>query len=145
MNSDERDSDCLFCRIIGGTMPSFRIYEDDFVYACLDKFPITAGHTLVMPKVHHSRLVDLPSDLTAKVFDVTRRIGQSFYSMKYTGVNYFINEGSDAGQVIFHVHCHVIPRGPSDGLDFRIRRKGLTETDMYETAEKISRNMKPDA
>ncbi len=144
MNSTGHDADCLFCKLIRGTMPSFKVYEDDFAFACLDRFPITAGHTLVMPKSHHSKLVDLPFDLTAKMFDVTRRIGRAFYAMNYTGVNYFVNEGSDAGQVIFHVHCHVIPRRPSDGLDFRVRRKGLTESDMEEAAGSIREHMKHD-
>ncbi len=136
-NNTEPDTDCLFCSIIAGKSPSFMVYEDEFIYACLDKFPITPGHALVMPKLHYSGLVDLPAELIAKVFEVSRKIGRAFYSLNYTGVNYFVNEGSDAAQVIFHVHCHVIPRGHSDGIDFRIRRKGMTDTDMKETALRL--------
>ncbi len=143
MTVTEQASNCLFCRIIEGTKPSFRVYEDDAVFACLDRFPITAGHTLVMPKAHYSGMVDIPADIIARVFDVTRRVGRSFYTMKYTGVNYFVNEGSDAGQVIFHMHCHVIPRGPSDGLDFRVRRKGMTDGDMEGAARNIRERMEP--
>ncbi|MBX8643387.1 MAG: HIT family protein [Thermoplasmata archaeon] len=137
MSENRENGKCIFCDIIDGKAPGFRVYEDEDVFACLDKFPITAGHTLVMPKMHVAALVDLPDQAVGRMFAVSKIIGRAFYRMKYTGVNYFVNEGSDAGQVIFHVHCHVIPRMTSDGLDFRVRRSRMTESEMSEAASRI--------
>ena len=137
MNQNSGRESCVFCQIIDGKAPGHRVYEDDNIFACLDKFPITAGHTLVMPRKHVPTLVDLDERLTSEMFNLCRKIGSSFYAMNYSGVNYFVNEGADAGQVIFHVHCHVIPRNHNDGLDFRVRRNRMTDGEMGQTADRI--------
>lgn len=133
---------CVFCRIIEKKAPAYTVYENDRAIAFLDTYPIVPGHTLIMPKTHVSDMTDLPGELVAAVFDVAKLISRSFYSMGYTAVNYMVNEGADAGQVIFHVHCHLIPRKPDDGLDFRIRRFRLSNEDMEDTASRIKSGVK---
>lgn len=132
---EKRDPDnCVFCRIIEGRAHSHKLYENDLAIAFLDTYPIVPGHTLIMPKVHISDMTDVPGGLVAAVFDIAKLISRSFYSLGYSAVNYMVNEGADAGQVIFHVHCHVIPRKPEDGLDFRMKRSRMPVEEMEQTA-----------
>lgn len=137
MHNRDLDENCIFCRIIEGKAPSFRVYENDMAIAFLDTFPIVPGHTLIMPKVHIADMTDVPGELVASVFDIAKLISRSFYSLGYTAVNYLVNERADAGQVIFHVHCHVIPRKPNDGVDLRMRRARLPGEEMEKTASSI--------
>ena len=133
---------CVFCRIIEKRAPAYTVYENDTAIAFLDTYPIVPGHTLIMPKAHVSDMTDLPDELVAAMFDVAKLVSRSFYSMGYTAVNYMVNEGADAGQVIFHVHCHLIPRKSDDGLDFRIRRFRLSNEDMEDSASRIRSGIK---
>lgn len=137
-----RPESCVFCRIIEGGSPAYVIYENDMAIAFLDTFPIVPGHTLIMPKVHISDMTDMPGELVASVFDIAKLISRSFYSMGYTAVNYIVNEGADAGQVIFHVHCHLIPRRQADGLDFRMSRARMPGDEMEATASRIRSEIK---
>lgn len=144
MEAKERggQTGCVFCRIVEGSSPAYVLYENEKAIAFLDTFPIVPGHTLIMPKVHISQMTDLPGDLVVSVFDIAKLISRSFYSMGYSAVNYLVNEGSDAGQVIFHVHCHLIPRKSADGLDFRARRSRMDGDTMEGTASRIRDEIK---
>lgn len=133
---------CVFCRIINGTAPAYLIHENEHAIAFLDTFPAVPGHTLIMPKTHIADMTDVPGHLVASIFDIAKLISRSFYSMGYTAVNYIVNEGADAGQVIFHVHCHLIPRKQGDSLDFRMRRARMAPEEMEETAARIRLEMK---
>lgn len=100
---------CIFCSIVARTAPAHIFYEDERTVAFLDIFPFTRGHTLVIPKRHGARLTDLPLDeqvpLLRSLDEVCRRIGR--LSDDY---NVALNAGALAGQIVFHVHFHVIPR-----------------------------------
>jgi len=135
------DDGCIFCDIIEGRREAFRIYEDEEIFACLDKFPITRGHTLVMPKLHVARLTDLPARLTGRMMEVSCAVARSMYTMHSTAINFLINEGEDAGQIIFHVHCHVVPRYGNTGQNFRMNRMQLSKDEMENIRQTISMNM----
>jgi histidine triad (HIT) family protein len=111
-----RMSDCVFCSIVDGEIPSYTVYEDDDVMAFLDANPLSRGHTLVIPKAHHERINDLPADLSTAVFDavhdLTPRI-EAAVDAEATTVA--VNNGTAAGQEVPHVHVHVVPRSESDG------------------------------
>ena len=100
---------CIFCDIIGGRAPGYVVYEDDYAVAFLDIFPFTRGHLLVVPRHHVDRLIDLPkTQYTAflnALAEVCRRVER--LSHHY---NVSTNQGELAGQIIFHLHFHVIPR-----------------------------------
>jgi histidine triad (HIT) family protein len=130
--------ECTFCSIIEGKLPCFKVYEDEDTVAFLDINPIVPGHTLLMPRRHIPSLVEMPEALLGKVFKSAKLIGKAFYSMNYTGVNYLINEGSDAGQIIFHLHCHIIPRRGEDGVNLRMGRMRLSSQEMEEVARRIN-------
>jgi histidine triad (HIT) family protein len=104
-----RTPPCLFCEIVAGRAPAHKVYEDKDTLAFLDLFPITRGHTLVIPKRHVDRLTELREeeyeDLFRTVVNVCRRIER--LTPDY---NVAVNQGKLAGQIVFHLHFHIIPR-----------------------------------
>ena len=108
-------TDCLFCKIVNGEIPSTKIYEDDDVIAFLDISQTTIGHTLVVPKQHFDNFLTTNKDIMHKVMDVAQRIGQAEIAMLGAkGVNILTNVNKEAGQSIYHFHVHVIPRYSRD-------------------------------
>ena len=128
---------CVFCDIIQGTATSYIIYEDQEFIAILDKYPISIGHTLVMPKKHFERVNDLSEKefcaLYARVHAlnrfITSRIGASASHIS-------INDGAAANQLIPHVHVHIIPRNENDNAGFTAR-KLLRAEDMNDLRKKL--------
>jgi histidine triad (HIT) family protein len=134
--------DCLFCRIIEGKVPSEKVYEDTAVFAFLDVFPASEGHTLVAPKKHFSKFTDMDAESVASLFEATRKITAAIEeAFSAEGSNIGINDGKVAGQEVPHVHVHVIPRRKGDG-GRGIKSIVWTEPDtanLKEVAEKIRR------
>lgn len=109
--------DCVFCKILKGEIPSEKIYENDKVYAFLDIMPVNPGHTLVIPKEHYDNIEDLPEDLMCEMSKIVKKVGQAIKKgLGSKSYNIALNNGEVAGQVVPHVHFHVIPRKTSDGL-----------------------------
>ena len=101
----------VFCKIVDGEIPCYKLYEDDDVLAFLDISQATKGHTLVISKKHYENFLSIPQEEMHKVMDVAQRIGQ--VSVKYLGakgVNILTNCYEAAGQTVMHFHVHVIPR-----------------------------------
>jgi histidine triad (HIT) family protein len=110
-------NDTIFDKILDGELPCHRVYEDDHVLAFLDIGPLTEGHTLVIPKERKTHLHELSDDAAAALGRVLPRICRAM--MKATGAsayNLLQNNGSAAGQVVMHVHFHIIPRFGNQGL-----------------------------
>ena len=108
--------DCLLCKIISGKIPSYKVYEDDAVFAFLDIYPASEGHTLVAPKKHFSKFADMNSEDVTSLFEAARKITAAVEKASLAdGSNIGINNGEAAGQEIPHVHVHVIPRRKGDG------------------------------
>lgn len=104
--------DCVFCRIVNKEEDAYVVYEDDHVIAILDKYPVSRGHTLVMPKRHYRDLLEIPEDELCRVMKITKLVARAVKEgLKAPGVRIVQNNGSEAGQVIFHIHFHVIPMG----------------------------------
>jgi histidine triad (HIT) family protein len=109
--------DCLFCKMATGQIPVTKIYEDDVVLAFLDIGPISDGHTLVIPKQHYEQLHDCPTELLAQIASRLGEIAGAISSaMNSDGYNVLCNNGRAAGQVINHLHFHIIARDINDGL-----------------------------
>ncbi len=107
--------DCVFCQIIDGEIPSYTVHETDETYAFLDANPLAEGHTLVVPKTHHSRVSDLPADAGDALFSAVRRLTVAVEAgTDADGVTVGINDGEAAGQEIPHVHAHLVPRTSDD-------------------------------
>ncbi|MDP3836921.1 MAG: HIT family protein [bacterium] len=109
---------CVFCKIIAGEIPAYKVYEDERVLAFLDITPVHVGHTLVIPKKHVANLEAIESDdLTALILAV-KKIGKKIKeNLAYDGYNVLENNDPVAGQVISHIHFHLIPRKAGDGLN----------------------------
>ena len=109
--------DCIFCKIIAGEIPSYKIYEDDKVYAFLDIACDAVGHTLVIPKKHCVNVLDCDKEYLDAVIEAVQKISNHYVSnCGYDGVNVLNASGTSAEQSVFHLHFHIIPRKSGDGL-----------------------------
>jgi histidine triad (HIT) family protein len=110
--------ECIFCSIIRGKKPATKVYEDAAVAVIMDIKPITAGHMLVIPKVHRELLTEMDDDSIKAVFSAAKMVGNALKKSKLRcrGINYLLSDGAEAGQEVFHVHLHVIPRYRGDGF-----------------------------
>ena len=132
-------SDCIFCKIVAGDIPSTKIYEDDASLAFLDIRPVNPGHTLVIPKAHYRNILDIPEEIFA---DVARTIKKVAPAVKAgsgaSGVNVSSSHEPSAGQEVFHLHVHIIPRFEGDDLTYW-PHGSYTEGESATIAEKIKR------
>ena len=104
-------SDCIFCKLANGVIPTATLYEDSLFRVILDANPATKGHCLILPKEHYANLWEMPEDLTAKAFVLARRIAAAMTeAMHFDGFNIGQNNGTAAGQTVFHFHIQLIPR-----------------------------------
>lgn len=107
--------DCIFCKIIEGEIEAKVLYEDDQAMVLLDAFPLVEGHTLVIPKAHHEHLQDLPADVAQSWFQAVHQTVEKLQdAMGAQGMTVGLNNGKVAGQVVPHVHMHLLPRFESD-------------------------------
>jgi histidine triad (HIT) family protein len=129
----------IFTRIIRGEIPSFKIFENDHVFAFLDINPLADGHTLVVPKREAERLEDLPPDEAAEIGRVlgliARRVLAAIGADSY---NVLQNNGPASGIEVPHVHFHIIPRRKNDGLGFRWNARPADKTKLAALARQIA-------
>jgi histidine triad (HIT) family protein len=113
-------NDCIFCKIIQGTAKSWKVYENDSVYAFLDIHPVNEYHTLVIPKNHYENIFDIPEHEFLEVISVVKKLVTLFKSKLGINTVQIINSsGADAQQDVFHVHFHIVPRKRGDGQNVR--------------------------
>ncbi|MCI9319417.1 MAG: HIT family protein [Lachnospiraceae bacterium] len=111
-------SDCIFCKIAQGEIPSKTIYEDEKFRVILDLAPVTKGHALILPKKHAINLFELSDETAAEAIVLAKKIaGKMREKLKCDGLNLLQNNGETAGQTIHHFHIHVIPRYEGDGQE----------------------------
>lgn len=104
-------NDCVFCAMAAGGIPASKIYEDDTVFACLDINPCSPGHTLVFPKEHVRDILEATPRLLSAVMERVRKIAEHLKSaLPCDGFNILQNNGECAGQSVFHLHFHIVPR-----------------------------------
>lgn len=116
--------DCLFCKIIAGEIPSYKVYEDEFTLAFLDINPINPGHTLVVPKKHYANIEETDEQILCQVISTVKKIGLSLKkNLGTAGYNLQENNDPAAGQIVPHLHFHIVPRLPGDGLELWPQRK----------------------
>lgn len=133
-------NDCLFCRIVKGELPASIVYRDKDVIAFLDIFPYTKGHTIVVPVQHCFNLLDFPEEKMGNYFSVLKILsGRIKDVLKADGLNLVQNNFQAAGQVIDHLHFHIIPRWNNDGKSLIHQPKEQAGADyLREISEKIS-------
>jgi len=111
------DEECVFCKIIKGDIPSSKVYEDEDFIAFLDIAPANKGHTLVIPKEHSPTLLETPDEVLQKMIPVVKKVGEAVKKgVQADGVSFLVRNGKAADQVVFHLHCNIVPRFEEDGL-----------------------------
>ena len=112
---------CLFCQILAGELPASFIYRDEQVAVFMDLYPVTPGHLLIIPTQHAADLTDVAPDVAARMMRVAQSLGGALAAsdLGCDGYNLFLANGGAAGQDIFHVHLHILPRYHGDGFGFR--------------------------
>lgn len=130
---------CIFCLIAKGEIPCAKVYEDDSILAFLDLSPVHPGHTLVIPKEHYKDMLHVPCELGSAVFSALKKVGSAV--MRATGAsgfNVMQNNGSAAGQAVFHIHWHIIPRFDGDNLGMWEQGKYPDAAAMQSMAAKVA-------
>lgn len=137
------DNNCVFCKIIAGEIPSFCVYEDEDFKAILDVNPSARGHVIILPKAHAANIFELPDEYVSKVMVVAKKIAKAVKETYHCdGVNILQNNGEAAGQTVFHLHVHVIPRFDGDTDTINIGWKPMdTPEDLSAVAEEIKAHL----
>jgi len=130
-------NNCVFCKIIKGEIPAVKIYENAKILAFLDISPVNPGHTLLVPKEHYENLLETPNEILAELMIYTRKIAQAVIKgVNSEGFNLALNNGQVAGQVIPHLHFHIMPRFKGDGYKLWEGKKSNPE-ELQKIAQKI--------
>jgi len=134
------NSDCVFCKIANGEAWAAKVYEDTAHIAFMDIRPMSIGHTLVAPKKHYAYIFDMPDEEVGRLYSIAAKVAKAVkQSINPPGLNLLQNNGSAAGQVIFHVHVHIIPRHEGDASKFKSGhgRIDASRRELEETARRI--------
>lgn len=129
---------CQFCRIVSGEVPAAVIYEDEISLAFLDRRPLFPGHTLLVPRAHCETLQDLPLELVLRFFVNTQRLAAAV-ELGLAAAGSFIAINNRVSQSVPHLHVHVVPRRPKDGLKgfFWPRQPYKNDAELQETAARL--------
>ena len=133
-----RDDNCIFCKIAAGEIPSATLYEDDDFRVILDIEPASKGHALILPKEHYANLYELDDELAAKAMVLAKKMITKLTAiLGCDGYNVVQNNGTVAGQTVFHFHMHLIPRYHGDGVKLGWKQGTLTDEVKEEILTKI--------
>ena len=131
-------SDCIFCKIANGEIPSATLYEDEDFRVILDLGPASKGHTLILPKAHAANIYEISDDMAAKAMILAKKMATKMTeALKCDGFNIVQNNGEPAGQTVFHFHMHLIPRYEGDQVGITWKPGTLTDEVKNEILEKL--------
>lgn len=140
-----QSTDCIFCKIINGDIPSAKVYEDEDVYAFLDISQVTKGHTLVIPKEHCKDIYDTNANVAEKLFSRIPKIATAIKdAYQPVGMNTLNNNGEHAGQSVFHLHIHLIPRYDDQdgfGAKWEVHTDDYSSDELQTIASEISERL----
>lgn len=138
-----KDDNCIFCKIAGGDIPSATIYEDEDFRVILDLGPASKGHALIIPKKHYKDVCELDSDLASKVLPLAGKIGAAMKeALGCAGFNLVQNNGSEAGQTVYHFHMHIIPRYKGGPAMVTWNPGSASSEELQETAKMLCEALK---
>jgi histidine triad (HIT) family protein len=133
---------CIFCRIAQKQVSASLVFEDEQVVAFLDIRPLNKGHTLVIPKAHYESIFDIPQDLIAYIHGITKRVAIAVEkATNADGISIIQQNGKAAGQDIFHLHVHVIPRYEGQKLPSFSEISEADREELRQTAVKIRKHI----
>lgn len=129
--------DCIFCKLANGQIPTNAIYEDEDFKVIMDANPATKGHCIMLPKTHADNLFELPDEYGAKIMPLAKKCCKVLKEVLHCdGINVLQNNGESAGQTVFHLHVHLIPRYDGDQVKIKWIENPATE-DAQALAEEI--------
>ena len=129
---------CIFCKIIKGEIPSSAIYEDENVKVILDIAPAAKGHAILLVKEHVANVFELAPELASKIFAVVPKVAAAIKAeLGCDGMNILQNNGAEAGQTVFHLHVHFIPRWKDDAVNIKWAPLDYAEGEAAALAEAI--------
>ena len=138
MKTIMKDTNCIFCKIANGEIPSRTLYEDDDFRVILDLGPASKGHALILPKEHYANLYELPDSTAGEVMKLARKMAvQMTERLGCEGFNLVQNNGKLAGQTVFHFHMHLIPRYQDDGQKIGWKPQEVSQEELEETRKQI--------
>ncbi len=133
-----KDSDCIFCKIANGEIPSKTIYEDENFRVILDLAPATKGHALILPKEHYKDLFELPENIASNVIVLAKKLATEMKEkLGCDGFNIMQNSGETAGQTVFHFHMHLIPRYKGDRQKIEWEKKEPSQEELEAVRKQI--------
>lgn len=131
-------SDCIFCKILSGEIPSATIYEDEEFKAILDRFPANEGHVLILPKAHSANIFEIDPQLAGRLFTLATKIAREMKNvLGFEHMNVMQNNGTVAGQTVYHFHLHLIPRYENDGITIAYKPMDLTDSQIEDMRKKL--------
>ena len=134
-----KDSNCIFCKIANGEIPSASLYEDEKVKVILDISPASKGHALILPKEHYKNLYEISDDMASHVMMTAKKMAKKMKEeLGLEGLNILQNNGEIAGQTVFHYHMHLIPRYSQDNVKVTWEHGEVSDTDKEELVKKLS-------
>ncbi len=134
---------CVFCKIVSGDIPSSVLYEDEFVKAIMDISPASRGHVIVLSKRHFENLFEIEDEVAARVLIVAKKLAIAMKEeLNCDGINLLQNNGEVAGQSVFHIHFHLIPRYKDDNIQISWKPGSYKDNEAAELANKISGRIK---
>lgn len=129
---------CIFCKIANGEIPSNTLYEDEDFRVILDIEPATKGHALILPKKHFANLYEIDDERASKVLIVAKQMAARMQkALNCGGLNVVQNNGTLAGQTVFHFHMHLVPRYENDDAGLDMPNKKAADYDLKEVAARI--------
>ncbi len=130
--------ECVFCSIVQGKREAALVYQDDEFMVFMDKYPISTGHTLVIPKRHYTTILEMPNDEVSKLFALVHRVAIAILlAVNAQGFSIAQNNGKVAHQVVPHVHVHIVPRFLTDEKGKYASRRIATLDELKSIADKI--------
>lgn len=135
-------SDCIFCKIINGDIPSATIFENEEFKVILDRFPANEGHVLILPKKHFANIFDIEPQLAGRLFVLATKIAREMKNvLGFDHLNVMQNNGTVAGQTVFHFHLHLIPRYENDGITIAYKPMDLTDAQIEDMRKKLEMSL----
>ncbi len=134
-------NNCIFCKLANGEIPTRTLYEDDEFRIILDTGPLTKGHALILPKKHAENIFELDEETVKRAYQLAKQFGAKMIAaLKADGMNILQNNGSAAGQSVFHFHIHLIPRYMEDKVKLGMEGGSEPEYSLDEVLKEITKS-----
>ena len=135
-------NDCIFCKISRGEIPSATVYEDNDFRVIMDISPASEGHMIILPKEHAANVYELSDNIASKIYVLAKKLAVALKEeLDCDGVNILQNNEEAAGQTVFHLHMHIIPRYFGDDINIKWNTTEGKSESLEELAKQIGQRI----